>query len=294
MKEKLKQIHQKTKNTFVVGGLALAAAFAPFKGQAMEKAIEKDTNETIKQNAQHNQKIQFPEWIPVTADGQFDEAVSREWVKTMRLNQNIGVLMGYYQKVHTELSKPQPNMAVINQSFHRMAHKMFRHDKKAQMRLQSSAPILMEALKQVDKERKPFLDTYGLHIGLLIASLCLGGLFARKTSKSLKLDESSKMLLLGLSLVIVPLFPLLSMGIKVDKENNKMAALLEEKFVEEHKKMYDAYLKGDLIHDQEKMSFRIIKEKSKSEMNQKEEKRVMRWKKLQSNHTVNLGVVRSF
>ena len=94
---------KKTKKAVITTALAVAAAVAPIKGQSQEAKPEAESDKTVevskaqKERQQMIEKaiksgapkeeiakyIDFPEFIPTTKDGQFDQKKADEWAKKL-------------------------------------------------------------------------------------------------------------------------------------------------------------------------------------------------------------------
>ena len=231
------------KNKLVTAGLVVTAL-------ASTKVAANTTNdhdnasqaqwEAVMQLAQNNPELlqhefakhlEFPPFLPVTKDGQFDESLAKEYVRSMQIDKNWRHICTYYK----DLKKGES----FEKAYGTFVKNVCKEDQAREDKMMAFGSVFQKALQ--DKKPYGYNDDFYVGMGLWVG--LMGTVLGLTSLPSLNRDENkSAYAILGISMPML----LASLGFfTVSILDNKGALKtedLEVRIVQVQKSMYDRYV----------------------------------------------------
>lgn len=225
---------QKLQKAFIMGALVTSAVVAPIKGQSaipdkplLTSAMKVKADDTV---------LAF---LPITKDGKFDEAKSKEMAKAFNFEKNMPHIKAYFSSI----DKGTP----VTDAYKDLITKIIGDNQEMKKLLIEQANVLEEVNKK-NEEKNSVSKEYG-RLMLALGITMIGGMIVMGVSKKFTDDGYPAM---GPTLfALVPMLNLTICGIiggtvtlcnMAAREAD--APYMEKQFVEVHRAFYNAYVEA--------------------------------------------------
>ena len=237
------------KQYFATLGLAATTVFSGQAAEVKEKAPNDEaahvktilqtaslkTADVIANQQEAAKHILFPSFLPVTSDGQFDQDISRQWIKDFDAAQNIPYIRNYIRDVKHGIS--------VDKAYGTLAKQMARGDQAKEEQLLQMFPLVQKAVQDVDGKTTKTTNCFHIASALFaISALWL-------LSKSQKEGSSATMMAAVASVIVGTALAATPSGIAHLTE----PGMLENCLFQEHKALYDTYVKQQMTSNQDLM-----------------------------------------